>query len=74
MKIAKNLVVFVVGGAAYVTLELLWRGRSHVSMFAAGGLCLLLVGPLGSKKLPLPVRLLLGWGSSPPWSWGQAFW
>ena len=31
-------------------------------MFTAGGLCLLLVGPLGQTKLPIPLRLILGAG------------
>lgn len=31
-------------------------------MFAAGGLCLVLVGPLGRTRLPWPVRLLAGMG------------
>ena len=62
MKIRKIVTLFCAGGAAYVGMELLWRGRSHVSMFAAGGLCLLLVGPLGQRKLPWALRLLAGVG------------
>ena len=31
-------------------------------MFAAGGMCLLLVGPLGNWKKPLPLRILAGMG------------
>ena len=62
MKILRKMVIFTAGGSAYVGLELLWRGRSHISMFAAGGLCLLLVGPLGNWKKPLPLRLLAGAG------------
>ena len=62
MEIGKRGLLFAVGGAAYVGLELLWRGRSHVSMFAAGGLCLLLIGHLGEvePKLPFPARVLAG--------------
>ena len=62
LRFARKAALFTLGGGAYVGLELLYRGRSHVSMFAAGGLCLLLVGPLGQTKLPLPARLLLGMG------------
>ena len=62
MKSVQKTVIFAAGGTAYVALELLWRGRSHVSMFAAGGLCLLLVGPLGTSRLSWPVRLLAGVG------------
>ena len=64
MKIAKETVLFVIGGGAYVLLELLYRGYSHVSMFLAGGLCLLLIGRLEEvePKLPLPARVLTGAG------------
>ena len=49
------------GGGAYVGLELLWRGRSHSSMFAAGGICFLLLGELGKQeRLPLPAKALAG--------------
>lgn len=45
-------------------LELLWRGRSHGSMFFAGGSCFLLLGKLNNVKpqLPLPFRALVGAG------------
>lgn len=64
MKIWKKCVLFYIGGAAYMTLELLWRGRSHGSMFLAGGLCFLLIGHLGrvEPRLPLPLRMLTGAG------------
>ena len=35
--------LFAGGGSAYVFLELLWRGKSHWSMFLTGGLCVVLV-------------------------------
>lgn len=42
-------------------LELLWRGRSHVSMFAAGGLALLLLHGLFLRlQLPLWAQCLVG--------------
>ena len=40
----RKLVMFLIGGLGYVGLELLWRGRSHGSMFLAGGTCFLLLG------------------------------
>ena len=60
---AKRLaVLFSAGGLAYVGLELLWRGRSHISMFATGGSCFLLLGKLTGvrPKLPLLPRGILG--------------
>ena len=62
MKIWKKCVLFYTGGAAYLTTELLYRGRSHGSMFLAGGLCFLLIGHLNrvDPRLPLPGRALAG--------------
>ena len=54
----KQTALFAIGGGIYVGLELLWRGRSHISMFAAGGVCFLLLG--GLRHLRLRERLLLG--------------
>jgi len=36
----KHIIIFLTGGFGYNILELLWRGRTHPSMFIAGGLCL----------------------------------
>ena len=62
MGLLRKTAVFILGGSAYVGLEFLWRGRSHISMFAAGGLCLLLIGHLGEvePKMPLFWRILAG--------------
>ena len=62
MKIWKNCLLFYTGGTVYLSLELLYRGRSHGSMFMAGGLCFLLIGHLNrvEPKLPLPLRALVG--------------
>ena len=62
MRIWKKCVLFYVGGAAYLTLELLFRGRSYGSMFLAGGVCFLLIGQLGhvEPKLNLTGRMLAG--------------
>ena len=62
MKIGKKLAMFVLGGGAYVGLELLYRRRSHISMFAAGGVCFLLMGKLRKTRLPLPVKSAAGAG------------
>lgn len=62
MKIWKNCVLFYTGGAAYLTLELLYRGRSHGSMFVAGGVCFLLIGQLNRvrPRLSIPAQALVG--------------
>ena len=62
MTIGKRCLLFCLGGGAYVGLELLWRGWSHISMFFAGGLCFVLIGHLGEvePRLPLPLRAVVG--------------
>ena len=62
MGMIRKICFFLLGGIGYVGLELLWRGRSHISMFAAGGTCFLLLGALQKKKLPPPAQCLLGAG------------
>ena len=58
MNFGKKTALFAIGGGVYVGLEMLWRGRSHISMFAAGGVCFLLLGSM--RQLRLPERLILG--------------
>ena len=58
MEFVKKTALWAIGGGIYVGLELLWRGRSHVSMFAAGGVCFLLLG----RMRHTPGRLILGPG------------
>ena len=53
----KKPVLFALGGGAYVGLELLWRGRSHITMFLAGGACFLLIGKLEKTEPRLPIWL-----------------
>ena len=62
MKMWKYAVLFYGGGWAYLTMELLYRGRSDPSMFLAGGLCFLLVGHLQrmEPRLPLVLRAAVG--------------
>lgn len=62
MGIFRKASFFTVGGGSYVAMELLWRGRSHSSMFLAGGVCFLLLGRLEKAKLPLVVRGIAGAG------------
>lgn len=59
-----NFAMFLMGGTGYVGLEFLWRGRSHISMFLAGGICFLLLGKLEEVKprLPMALRCLVGAG------------
>lgn len=63
MNFARKTTLFAIGGGAYVGLELLYRGRSHISMFGAGGVCFLLLGRLGRTALPFPLKLTAGAGT-----------
>ena len=65
MRFWKKAVVFYLGGGGYVCLELLWRGRSHGSMFLLGGLCFTLIGWMEEKlsRLSPTVRMLFGAGT-----------
>lgn len=42
--ILKYLFLMVIGGMVYYTIEILYRGHSHISMFILGGLCFILCG------------------------------
>ena len=53
LKIWKNTVLFCLGGMGYVGLELLWRRRSHGSMFVLGGACFLALGALRKSATSL---------------------
>lgn len=57
MKIAfKELVLFLIGAALYVMIELLWRGYSHWTMLILGGVCFVCLG-LINEIIPWNVAL-----------------
>ena len=60
----KKAYLFTVGGGIYVSLELLWRGRSHWTMFMLGGGCFLAIGELGKRQTHVPraLRAVIGSG------------
>ena len=61
MFLPRNCVLFAIGGSTYTALELLWRGRSHPSMFCLGGICFLAIGHLDRKFRPaVPVKMAAG--------------
>lgn len=62
-KFAGLLSLFIIGGFAYCLLEISVRGYSHISMFAAGGMCFVLVGGISKllrEKMPLVLRMVIG--------------
>ena len=60
MAVLYQFFLFLVGGSGYVGLEFLWRGRSHISMFIAGGVCFLLLGQLDRTKFSPATKCILG--------------
>lgn len=59
MKLWKTILMGYLGGMAYAGLELLWRRRTHWSMFSLGGLCFLLIGRIGRLRLPAILQAVL---------------
>ena len=57
----QETILFFTGGLGYYCRELLWRGWSHPSMVAVGGLCFLGIGRIRPEK-SLWRRALLGAG------------
>ena len=60
MRFWRKCVLFYLGGFAYMTLEFVWRGRSHGSMFLLGGTCFLLIGKLNRclRRITPALRLM----------------
>ena len=61
--IAKETALAVCGGCLYVVLELLWRGRSHWTMFILGGVCFVLIGAINEVipwEMPLVLQGVIG--------------
>ncbi len=60
-KIGKTLGLFVLGGLLYNGIELLWRRRTHFSMFLVGGAAFLAIGRIYCRfcKRCLMVRCVL---------------
>ena len=58
----KNIIIFVIFGISYVSLELLYRGHSHITMFFVGGLCGLLIGLINeyTPKMPVILQMIIG--------------
>ena len=61
MSFPRNCVLFAIGGGTYTGLELLFRRRSHPSMFCLGGICFLAIGHLNQKsRLSVPEKMISG--------------
>lgn len=62
-QLLKNMILFLVGGALYIVIELLWRGHSHWTMFILGGICFLYIGLINEElpwEMPLIKQMFIG--------------
>lgn len=53
----KYLTLFLVGGAFYYAMEVLFRGYSFLAMVGCGGLCFIICGVLNEKDRCMPLVL-----------------
>lgn len=61
--VCKYITLLIAGGGIYVLLELIWRGRSHWTMFLLGGLCFIGIGLINELipwDMPLWQQILIG--------------
>lgn len=62
-RLAEPSVLISIGGSAYMTIELLYRGYSHWTMFYVGGLAFLLIGCINEYidwNMPLWKQMAIG--------------
>lgn len=59
--IIKYIILFLIGGCVYYSIEIIARGFSHWTMFIVGGICFVIVGLLNefTPKMPLLKQMLL---------------
>ena len=60
--VLKEFIIFIIFGLMYVTIELLYRGHTHYSMFVVGGICGVLIGLINDNTpdMPLLPQCVLG--------------
>lgn len=59
----KYLTLFSIGGAIYVSLECIWRGWSHWTMFILGGICFIALGLINEVldwNTPMVLQMAIG--------------
>ena len=63
--ICKYMTLLLIGGGLYVLVELIWRGRSHWTMFLLGGFCFVTLGLINEIipwDMPLWQQIIIGAG------------
>lgn len=64
-RLVKHIVLFLIGAAVYVLIELAWRGHSHWTMFIIGGMMFVLIGSINEYipwEMPLWLQGIIGSG------------
>lgn len=59
----KYLALFFIGGTIYVSLEHIWRGWSHWTMFILGGICFIALGLINEVldwNTPMVLQMAIG--------------
>lgn len=60
---SKYMALLLIGGGAYVLLELVWRQRSHWTMFVLGAICFVSLGLINELipwDMPLWLQIFIG--------------
>lgn len=61
--IIKYIMLFIIGGLIYTTLEIIFRGYTHWTMGVIGGFCFILLGLINEMlpwSTPLALQMLIG--------------
>lgn len=56
LELFKVIILFLIGGALYCFIEILWRGHTHWTMGVVGGLCFIIIGGL-NNYLPWNMKI-----------------
>ena len=62
-ELLKCALLFLIGGALYYCIEILWRGHSHWIMAVVGGICFVVIGGLNNYipwEMPMWEQGLVG--------------
>ena len=60
--IIKELILLIIFGITYCGIEILYRGRTHISMLFVGGLCAVLIGMINeiTPKMNIILQMFIG--------------
>ena len=57
MRTAKYILIFLIGAVGYALIEIIWRGYTHPTMIAAGGISFLAFSVIAEKMGSLPLLI-----------------